>query len=826
MTKNKSEKKKQPGFNKKMLTSSILDIFTANPTRTYNYKQLAKILEVKDDGTRRMIVEVCYELADIGNLTQDEPGLFRIKPGGGMVEGIVDMTASGAAFIVPTDNSGDIYVSFENLSHALHGDRVQVNVFKKRRGNKAEGEVVEIIERARKNFVGVVEITKDFGFLTTGSKDMPYDIFIPAVSLKGVKSGEKAIVRIVEWPKYAKNPIGEVVEVLGAPGNNEVEMHAILAEFDLPYHFPEDVSRVADKISDKIPAEEYKKRRDFREVATLTIDPKDAKDFDDALSFRRLDNGNIEVGVHIADVTHYVFPGSVIDNEAVERATSVYLVDRTVPMLPERLSNLICSLRPNEEKLCFAAVFEFDQNARLMSEWFGRTVINSQRRFTYEEAQQVIETGEGDMKEAILELNRLARILRKDRFKNGAIAFERDEVKFEIDETGKPLSVYYKEIKESNQLIEEFMLMANKRVAEFIGKEGKKKEHRTFVYRVHEQPNPDKFDDFRKFITRFGYALSPSTKGSEVSSSINKLLDDVKGKPESNLIATLAIRSMAKARYSTDNLGHYGLAFDYYTHFTSPIRRYPDMMVHRLLAHYLSEGKSKSKEEYEELCVHSSEMEKRAADAERASIKYKQVEFMTDKLGKEFDAVITGVADFGIFAEIIDSKCEGLISMRELDDDYYYFDEESYSIVGKSLGKVYRLGDPIKIVVLQANMAKRQLDYGIFHEEGDERVQLPITSRNQAGSRGSSGSNPSGGKRFSSGGSRRSDDRGKGKGDRKSEGGRRGGSGGRGGSSSERSSSSGRSVSSGPTKIATVGGPKRESKPSTKDKGKRRKPSR
>lgn len=822
MTKNKSEKKQQPGFNKKMLTSSILDIFTADPNRAFNYKQLAKILDVKDDGTRRMIVEVCYELTDIGSLAQEELGVFRLKPGGGMVEGVVDMTASGSAFIVPTDNSGDIFVSFQNLNHALHGDKVSVNVFKKRRGNKAEGEVIEIIERARKNFVGVVEITKDFGFLTTGSKDMPYDIFLPAVALKGVKNGEKAIVRIVEWPKYAKNPIGEVVEVLGAPGNNEVEMHAILAEFDLPYHFPEDVSKVAEKISDSIPAEEYKSRRDFRKIATLTIDPKDAKDFDDALSYQRLANGNVEIGVHIADVTHYVNPGSVIDSEAVDRATSVYLVDRTVPMLPERLSNVICSLRPNEEKLCFSAVFELDQNAHLVSEWFGRTIINSQRRFTYEEAQQVIETGEGDMKEEVLEMNRIARILRKDRFKNGAIAFERDEVKFEIDETGKPLSVYYKEIKESNQLIEEFMLLANKRVAEYIGKEGKKKEHRTFVYRVHEQPNPDKFDDFRKFITRFGYSLSPSTKGSEVSSSINKLLDEVKGKPESNLIATLAIRSMAKARYTTDNLGHYGLAFDYYTHFTSPIRRYPDMMVHRLLAHYLDNGKSKSKEEYEELCIHSSEMEKRAADAERASIKYKQVEFMTDKVGKEFDAVITGVADFGIFAEIIDSKCEGLVSMRELDDDYYYFDEESYSIVGKSKGKAYRLGDPIKIVVLQANMAKRQLDYGLFHEEGEERVALPVSARNQAGSRGSSGSRPSDGKRFSSGGARRGDDKGKGKGDKKSEGGRRGRSKG-----SERSSGSGRSTSSGPAKMATISGPpKIDSNKSTKDKGKRRKPSR
>ncbi len=813
MTKNKSEKKTQPDFSKKMLIHAILDIFTANPTKVYNYKQLAKILEVKDDGPRRMIVEVCYELTDAGNLEQGDPGLFRLKQASGGIDGVVDMTASGSAFIVPTDNSGDIFVSFQNLYHALNGDRVRVNVFKKNRGSKAEGEVVEIIERARRNFVGIVEISKDFGFLVAGSKDMPYDIFLPAGTLKDAKNGDKAIARIVEWPQYAKNPIGEIVEVLGAPGNNEVEMHAILAEFDLPYYFPEDVSRVAEKISEKIPEEEYRNRRDFRKIKTFTIDPADAKDFDDALSYRRLDNGNIEVGVHIADVTHYVTPGSVIDNEAVERATSVYLVDRTVPMLPERLSNLICSLRPNEEKLCFSAVFELDSNARLVNEWFGRTIINSQRRFSYEEAQAVIETGEGDMKEEILELNRLARILRKERFKNGAIGFERDEVKFELDDNGVPLRVYYKEHKESNQLIEEFMLMANKRVAEFIGKD--KKKHLTFVYRVHELPNPDKFDTFRKFISRFGYSVSPSIKGSDVSSSINHLLDEVKGKPEANLIETLAIRSMAKARYSTDNLGHYGLAFPFYTHFTSPIRRYPDMMVHRLLAHYLAEGKSKNKDEYEELCIHSSEMEKRAADAERASIKYKQVEFMTDKVGKAFDAVITGVADFGIFTEIVENKCEGLVSMRELDDDYYFFDEESYSIVGKSKGKIYRLGDPIKIVVLQANMPKRQLDYGLFHEEGEERITLPASARNQAGSRGSSGPKPTSGNRSFGGGSRRGESRGKGDGSKKDGESRRGGSGG-----------GGRSKSSGTTKISTIGARKSDSKSdskgSTKDKGKRR----
>ncbi|HUW06753.1 MAG TPA: ribonuclease R [Williamwhitmania sp.] len=745
MTKKRSQKEKQTSTNKKNLTQTILEIFSSNPGRLYGYKSLAKILGLQDDGNRRMVVEICYELASDGFVEQEEPGLFRFKGGSDTVMGKVDMIASGAAFIVPEDKSGDIFVSFQNLNHALHNDKVRVHIFKKRRGNKPEGEVVEIVERARKNFVGTIQITKNFGFLTTGSKDMPYDIFIPEGSLKDVKNGEKAIARIVEWPMYAKNPIGEIVDVLGAPGNNEVEMHAILAEYDLPYHFPEEVNKVAERIADKISATEYKERRDFMQIPTFTIDPADAKDFDDALSFRRLPNGNVEVGVHIADVTHYVTPTSVIDNEAVERATSVYLVDRTVPMLPERLSNQICSLRPDEEKLCFSAVFELDGDAIVVAEWFGRTIIKSQRRFSYEEAQQVIETNTGDMKEEIVELNRLARILRKRRFKDGAIAFERDEVKFELDEHGKPLRVFYKVHKESNQLIEEFMLLANKKVAEIVGKVGKKKTAPTFVYRIHDQPNPEKFNDFRKFITRFGYALSPSLKPSDVSSSINHLLEEIKDKPESNLISTLAIRSMAKARYSTDNVGHYGLAFPFYTHFTSPIRRYPDMMVHRLLAHYLADGKSKNKEEYETLCAHSSEMEQRAADAERASIKYKQVEFMTDKVGKAFDAVITGVADFGIFTEIVENKCEGLVSMRELDDDYYYFDEESYTILGKTTGKAYRLGDPIKITVLQANMAKRQLDYGIFHEEGEERVVKPEGERNVGRSRPSAGKPRSGG---------------------------------------------------------------------------------
>ena len=530
--------------------------------------------------------------------------------------------------------------------------------------------------------------------------------------LKGGKTGDKAIVRITEWPEEAKNPLGEVVDILGTAGDNNAEMNAILAEFDLPYKYPANVEKAAEKISDAIPEEEIAKREDFRGVTTFTIDPKDAKDFDDALSARKLDNGNWEVGVHIADVTYYVKPESLIDREAFSRATSVYLVDRTIPMLPERLCNQICSLRPNEEKLCFSVIFELNKNAEIQQSHITRTIIKSDRRFTYEEAQAVIETGEGEYKEEILALNGLAQKLRDRRFKDGAIAFDRYEVKFDIDENGKPLGTYIKESKEANKLIEEFMLLANRTVAEFIGK-SKNKTKKTFVYRIHEQPDPEKLRDFSAFISRFGYKMRTEGTKTDISKGINKLLDSVQGKPEENLVETLAIRSMQKAHYTTDNIGHYGLAMDYYTHFTSPIRRYPDMMVHRLLERYLAGGRSVIKNKYEEYCKHCSEMEMVASNAERSSIKYKQVEFMKDKLGQVFDGVVSGVTEWGLYVELNDNKCEGLVPIRDLDDDYYEFDDKNYCLLGRRTKRIYRLGDAITVKVAQANLERKQLDFAL-----------------------------------------------------------------------------------------------------------------
>lgn len=541
---------------------------------------------------------------------------------------------------------------------------------------------------------------------------MPYDIFIPLTKLNGAQNGDKAIAQITEWPKKSKNPVGQILDVLGKPGENNTEMHAILAEFDLPYHFPEKVNEAANQIPDGITKEEIALRRDFRTVPTFTIDPVDAKDFDDALSIRPLENGNWEVGVHIADVTHYVRKGSLIEEEAYNRATSVYLVDRVVPMLPEHLSNGICSLRPNEEKLCFSAVFEMDDHADVINTWIGKTIINSDRRFTYEEAQEIIETNEGDFKEEVLCLDRLAKQLRNRRFKKGAIDFERFEVKFEIDEKGKPTRVFFKESKDSNKLIEEFMLLANRRVAETIGRVSKGQSAKTFVYRIHDQPNPDKLNTFNQFIRKFGYGIKTSSAKS-ISSSMNSLLHEVKGAPIQNLVETLAIRSMAKAEYSTHNIGHYGLNFDFYSHFTSPIRRYPDMMVHRLLEKYFSGSKSVNADKYEEYCLHSSEMEQKAANAERASIKYKQVEFMLEHVGQEFEGTISGVTEWGFYVELDENKCEGMVSIRELEDDFYEFDEENYCIVGRHHRKIYQLGDKVNILVAKANLVAKQLDFAL-----------------------------------------------------------------------------------------------------------------
>lgn len=708
--KNKRDKSNSFGLNKQKLTNKIVGLFTDNTSKLLNYKQIAKEFEITDDSSKGLITAILYELRDLGTLVEISRGKFKISSQGAYITGEVQLTLKGAGYIISDESDEDVFVSQSNLKHALNGDVVKVYLYAKRRGRQPEGEVVEIIKKSMENIVGVIEVSKNFAFMIANNRQMPYDVFIPLTKLQGAQNGDKVVVRITEWPEKYKNPFGEIVRVLGKPGENNTEMHAILAEFDLPYEFDKKVEEAANQVSEQITDDDYKARRDFRDITTFTIDPADAKDFDDALSIQKLNNGHWEVGVHIADVTHYVTLNSIVENEAYERATSVYLVDRVVPMIPEKLSNMVCSLRPNEEKLCYSIVFEIDENADVIDEWIGRTVINSNKRFSYEEAQAIIESGKGELKEELFVLNDLAQKLRARRFKNGAISFERVEVKFNIDEKGKPLGVYFKEQKEANQLIEEFMLLANKKVAEFIGKVKKGQKAKTFVYRIHDKPDPEKLERFSKFIQRFGYSINTSGQ-KNITTSINNLLDEVQGKKEQNVIETLAVRSMAKAVYSTKNLGHYGLSFPFYTHFTSPIRRYPDMMVHRLLTDYMNGEQSKNKNKYEDMCKHSSELERRAAEAERASIKYKQVEFMKDHIGDEFDGVISGVTEWGFYVELNESKCEGLVHIRELDDDYYFFDEDNYSIIGRRNKKTYQLGDSVKIKIVKADLEKKQLDY-------------------------------------------------------------------------------------------------------------------
>ena len=713
--KDKKEKKDKKGGSKRIkkdvMMNRIVSLFQSSPREILNYKQVSKLIGVETQVQKLQVASLLRELADVGFIVETDLGRYRLNALGNVAVGTFVRRSNGKNSFIPEDGSTPIFVAERNSGHAMDGDKVKVQLFAKRKGKEPEGEVIEVLESKERVFVGKLQVLKGFAFLVTENKTLANDIFIPKDKLKGGKNGDKAIVRIVEWPEDAKNPLGEVIDVLGKAGQNNAEMHAILAEFGLPYIYPQNVEKAANRISDVISPEEIARREDFRQVLTFTIDPKDAKDFDDALSARKLENGNWEVGVHIADVTHYVHAESVIDREAFNRATSVYLVDRTIPMLPERLCNQICSLRPNEEKLSFSTIFEMDNKANVINSRICRTVIKSDRRFTYEEAQEVIETGEGDCKEAILALNDLAKQLRDRRFRNGAINFERYEVKFEIDEQGKPLRVYFKESKEANKLIEEFMLLANRTVAEFVGCPPKGKTKKTFVYRIHELPDPDKMQNFATFIRRFGYNLKTEGTKTDVSKGINHLLDTVQGKPEENLIETVAIRAMQKAKYSTDNVGHYGLAFNYYTHFTSPIRRYPDMMVHRLLERYLAGGRSVIKKKYEEMCEHCSSMEQVAANAERASIKYKQVEFMSDKLGKVYDGVISGVTEWGLYVELNENKCEGLVPMRDLDDDFYEFDEKNYCLIGRRSKRQYRLGDPLTIRVAQANLERKQLDF-------------------------------------------------------------------------------------------------------------------
>ena len=707
-----TKKKDSKRIKKDDMLALIVEFFNQDRKRAFNYKQVAHGVGATTTPQKQMVFQLLEGMAEQNFLIEVSPGKYKANSRGTEVIGRFERRSNGKNHVI-TDENESIFIAERNSMHAMDGDRVRVLVYAKRKGHDSEGEVVEIIEKNPQTFVGTLEVQKHFAFLLTDNKVLANDIFIPKNALKGGKSGDKAVVRITEWPDRARNPYGEVIDILGPAGENNTEIHAILAEFGLPYRYPEAVERAANKIPDAITPEEIAAREDFREVTTFTIDPKDAKDFDDALSIRRLENGRWEVGVHIADVSYYVKPGSIIDKEAENRGTSVYLVDRVVPMLPERLCNNVCSLRPDEEKLTFSCIFEMNDEAEVLKSHIARTVIRSNRRFAYEEAQEVIETGEGDYKEEILTLNDLAQKLRKRRFEHGSINFDRHEVKFDIDEKGKPIGVYFKVSKEANKLIEEFMLLANRTVAEFVGKSANGRKPKAFVYRVHDVPDPDKMSSFAAFITRFGYKIKTEGSKSDLSKGINSLLSKVQGRPEENLVETIAIRAMAKAIYTTVNIGHYGLAFDYYTHFTSPIRRYPDLMVHRLLERYMAGGRSVNVQALEDECEHASDMEQLAANAERASIKYKQVEFMSERLGEEYDGVISGITEWGLYVEINENKCEGLVPIRDLEDDYYEFDEKNYCLMGRRTHRIYRLGDPIRIKVARANLERKQLDFAL-----------------------------------------------------------------------------------------------------------------
>jgi len=741
------------------LAKQILKIFVNNPFDAFNHKQISSRIGASSKAERQEVIRTMQTLAEQKQLVEaDHRGKYKINPKNindelvphNYVVGTIDMKQGGKAYVIPASESErgnseneasgtaglptfteDIQISPNNTHHALHGDTVRVLLFPQRKMHKPEGQVVEILKRAKTRFVGVIQKQDRFAFMVSDSRTMQVDIFIHIDDLGGAENGEKVLVEMTDWPERMNNPVGRVIKRLGRPGDNNVEMQSILAEYDFPLDFPDEVETEAKKIR-RPTKKEMASRRDFREVLTFTIDPADAKDFDDALSYRELENGMAEVGVHIADVSYYVKPGSAIDREAYTRGTSVYLVDRTIPMLPEKLCNEVCSLRQDEDKLCFSVVMEMDAKGKVHHTWMGKTVIRSNRRMAYEEAQEIIEKGsqnpeKGSLEEAILKLHALATLLRKQRYRNGAINFESQEVKFQLDENAKPIGVYIKESKEANWLIEEFMLLANKTVAESVGKpeKGKKPANakqtapKTFVYRVHDEPNPEKLNTFVEFVTKLGFSMKVGSRKA-LAESYNNLFRDIAGRGEENMVDTIAIRTMSKAYYSTQNIGHYGLAFPYYTHFTSPIRRYPDLMVHRLLDRYLQGGSSVNADEYEDYCKHCSLMEKRAADAERTSIKYKQAEYLADKLGQVFPALISGVSKWGIYAEIEGNKCEGMIPIGSLKDDYYMLDEDNYQVIGRRHGRCYKLGFPVNIRVKKVDLLKKQIDFELVDADDEK----------------------------------------------------------------------------------------------------------
>ncbi|MCF4100629.1 ribonuclease R [Gillisia sp. M10.2A] len=721
------KKKNNRSGEKGNLSKSILDILRKAPDKTFNYKQIAEKLGVNDAGSRNKIIRKLAQLAAGKQIVEQDRGKFKIVANLDYYTGVLDMTTKGFGYVVVEELEDDIFIPANALNKALNGDEVEIYVYNKRRKRKSEGEVVKILKRKRTDFVGILQLQKNFGFVAIQDPKMYTDVFVQKNKMLDAQDGDKVVVTIEEWPEKADSPFGKIKQVLGKPGEHQTEIHAILAQYGLPHEFPIEIEDFANKIDTSIQASEIKKRRDLREVLTFTIDPKDAKDFDDALSFQTLENGNYEIGIHIADVSHYLQPGTILDEEAYQRATSVYLVDRVVPMLPEILSNNACSLRPNEEKYTFSAIFEIDKKGHVIEQWFGRTVTLSDERFSYEEAQHIIETNEGTIPEevsirdaaysvsedvvfAVTTLNELAKKMRTRRLNEGAISFDKVEVKFQLNEENEPTGVFFKTSKEANKLIEEFMLLANKKVAQFIGKQTPKK---TFIYRCHDEPDESKLNSLQTVVAKFGYKLNLKDRKS-VTSSLNTLLSDVQGTKEQNMVDTLTIRTMSKAYYSTKNIGHYGLAFDYYSHFTSPIRRYPDVMTHRLLQEYLDQKPSAKEEEYEEKCHHSSEMESLATNAERDSIKFMQVKFMIDHKDEQFLGVISGVTEWGIYVEIIDNKCEGMVRLKDITNDHYEFNEEQYAIVGRKTGNTYQLGDEVYVDVKNADLLKRHLDFNLI----------------------------------------------------------------------------------------------------------------